>query len=230
MEENQQLKAQILNVLTNKSQVKYKVFDNSVEAFKMLKHLLAETEKNLNAQITGLDSRVKLEYKENGSLEVHLKIASDLLVFNLHSNIFEFSREHSIWKTSFAQDPLNTYCGIISIYDFLNDSFKYNRTEDLGYLIARIFINKDMNFMVEGKRQLGFLYNDFANQQLNAEKLSEIIDTAILYALEFDLLIPPYETVKTASVEQINQAIENSKMQTAKRLGFKFNSDDVSSK
>ncbi len=230
MEENQQLKAQILNVLKNKSQVKYKVFDNSVEAFKMLKHLLAETEKNLNAQITGLDSRVKLEYKENGSLEVHLKIASDLLVFNLHSNIFEFSREHSIWKTSFAQDPLNTYCGIISIYDFLNDSFKYNRTEDLGYLIARIFINKDMNFMVEGKRQLGFLYNDFANQQLNAEKLSEIIDTAILYALEFDLLIPPYETVKTASVEQINQAIENSKMQTAKRLGFKFNSDDVSSK
>jgi len=230
MEENQQLKAQILNVLKNKSQVKYKVFDNSVEAFKMLKHLLAETEKNLNAQITGLDSRVKLEYKENGSLEVHLKIASDLLVFNLHSNIFEFSREHSIWKTSFAQDPLNTYCGIISIYDFLNDSFKYNRTEDLGYLIARIFINKDMNFMVEGKRQLGFLYNDFANQQLNAEKLSEIIDTAILYALEFDLLIPPYETVKTASVEQINQAIENSKMQTAKRLGFKFNSDDVGSK
>ena len=70
MEENQQLKAQILNVLTNKSQVKYKVFDNSVEAFKMLKHLLAETEKNLNAQITGLDSRVKLEYKENGRLHL----------------------------------------------------------------------------------------------------------------------------------------------------------------
>ena len=39
-------------------------------------------------------------------------------------------------------------------------------SNDLGYLIGRIFINHENHFMVQGKRQLGFLYNDFINQLL----------------------------------------------------------------
>jgi hypothetical protein len=45
--------------------------------------------------------------------------------------------------------------------------------------------------------------------------------------LEFDLLVPPYDMVKIASVAQMNSKIDSSKLQTGKRLGFKFNSDDV---
>ena len=43
-----------------------------------------------------------------------------------------------------------TYCGVINMYNFLSDSFKYNRENDLGYLIGRMFINKENTF-VEGK-------------------------------------------------------------------------------
>ncbi len=62
---------------------------------------------------------------------------------------------------------------------------------------------------------------------LTTEILTDIIETAILYAAEFDLLVPPYDTQKIIAVEQVNTKIENSKIQTGKRLGYKFNSDDV---
>ena len=64
---------------------------------------------------------------------------------------------------------------------------------------------------------------------VNAAILSKIsiIETAMDYAVDFDLLVPPYDTVKVVTVDQLNTKIENSKMQTGKRLGYKFNSDDI---
>jgi hypothetical protein len=221
-------KEQILQILKEKSLTKQHVFDRTLEVFNTIKILLEEGQNEYNKKLGNLDSRIHLDYKDNGKFEAQLKVAGDLLIFSMHSNAFEFNREHNIWKTPFAQkDTLNTYCGIIHIYNFLSDSFRYQRDEDLGYLIGRIFINKDLYFMVEGKRQLGYLYNMFGQQTITKEILKDIINNTILYALEFDLLVPPYDAVKIASVAQMNQNIENSKLQTAKRLGFKFNSDDV---
>jgi hypothetical protein len=54
-----------------------------------------------------------------------------------------------------------------------------------------------------------------------------IITTAIQYSLEFDLLVPPYDTVKIATVGQAEAKIQHSRVITGKRLGFQFNSDDV---
>ena len=48
--------------------------------------------------------------------------------------------------------------------------------------------------------------------------------------MEFDLLVPPYDHVKIASVAQMNKKIQSSIIQTGKRLGFLFNSDDISEK
>ncbi len=47
------------------------------------------------------------------------------------------------------------------------------------------------------------------------------------YALEFDLLVPPYENVKIATVRQLSEKMNISQLKTGKRLGFQFNSDDV---
>jgi hypothetical protein len=221
-------KNQILTTLSGKSVTKQRVFDRTLEIFTLFKTVLHDTEKEFNQALNGLDHRVHLEYKDNGKFEAQLKVAGDLLIFSMHSNAFEFNREHSIWRTSFAQkDLLNTYCGVINIYNFLADSFRYNRDEDLGYLIGRVFINKDSYFLVEGKRQLGYMYNTFGQQTIDKEIVTQIIQNSIMYALDFDLLVPPYDAVKIATVAQMNQNIENSKLQTGKRLGFKFNSDDV---
>ena len=82
---------------------------------------------------------------------------------------------------------------MISVYNFLNDSFRYNREDDLGYLIARIFINKDKYYFVEGKRQMGYWINNFGTTQINKETLMDIVYSAIQYSLDFDLLVPPYD-------------------------------------
>ena len=109
----------------------------------------------------------------------------------------------------------------------MHDSFRYNRENDAGYLIARIFINKEGHYFVEGKRQKGTGINHFGTSIINAENWQKIVETAILYSLEFDLLVPPYDDVKIISMMQMNGEIMSSKMQTGKRLGFVYNADDV---
>lgn len=218
----------ILSTLVEKSGMKQKVYDTTFEAFNMIKDVLHEMSNDLNNSLRGSDKRVKLEYRDRGKFEAEIRVAGDILIFSMHTNVFEFDRDHSIWKLSYVQqDKLNSYCGVINVYNFLTDSFKYNRQDDLGYLIGRLFINRESHYFVEGKRQMGFLYNNFGQAILDKESLRKIIETAILYSLEFDLLVPPYDMVKIASVTQMNTKIESSKLQTGKRLGFKFNSDDV---
>jgi hypothetical protein len=97
----------------------------------------------------------------------------------------------------------------------------------LGYLIARIFINHEKQYLVEGKRQMGMLFTNYGNEEINNNSLQIIISTAIQYSLEFDLLVPPYDTVKIATVGQVEAKIQHSRGITGKRLGFQFNSDDV---
>jgi hypothetical protein len=222
------IKSNILSNLKDKSEVKQQVYDNTLSVLSDIKELLQELKKEFNEQLKKSDQRIRLDYKDNGIYGAQLKIAGDLVIFAMHSNVFEFDRGHGIWKTSYVQsDKTASYCGIINIYNFLSDSFKYNRMQDLGYLVGRIFINKDFHYFSEGKRQLGFFFNDFGNKVLDKESLASMIILAINYTLEFDLLVPPYDTVKIASVEQISDRIQLSKLQTGKRLGFHFNADDI---
>ncbi len=221
-------KSNILNNLKDKSAVKQLVFDNTQNILSDIKKILKKLEEEFNKELSGADERIKLDYQDNGIYSAQLKIAGDLIVVAMHSNIFEFDRSHGIWKTSYVEsDKTASYCGIINIYNFLSDSVKYNRMQDLGYLVGRIFINKDFHYFAEGKRQLGFFFNDFGNKVLDEESLTNMITLAINYALEFDLLVPPYDTVKIASVEQISDRIQLSRMRTGKRLGFQFNADDI---
>ena len=222
-------KEEIIKTLSTKSVIKHQVYDNTLETFNNLKTVLKYISTNLNSNLKGIDKRIFLENKDQGVFESQLKVAGDLLVFSMHSNAFEFDRSHPIWKLSYIQNtPFSSICGVINIYNFLYDSFRYGRFDDLGYLVARIFINKDMQYFVEGKRQMGFWLNNFGTAPINSETLRDIVYSAIQYSLEFDLLVPPYDSVKIASVAQINSMIETSKIQTGKRLGFTFNSDDIS--
>ena len=219
----------MFNLVKEKSVLKQDVFNNIILNFKVLKQVLKEVCDDLSTRISKVDERVIIEYKETGEFEAKVRVAGDLLIFQMHTNVFKFDRENSLWKTAYLNENDNRgYCGIINIYNFLNDSFKYNRYNDLGYLVGRIFINHENHFMVEGKRQLGFLYNDFVNHILDKDKLKSIIQSAIIYCLDFDLLVPNYDIIKEVSVREINQLIDDSRIKTGKRLGFVFNSNSDS--
>ena len=218
-----------LEAIVVKSNAKQNVYKNTLNAFNLLKEVLKELVDQYREQLKGkIPEEILPTFHEKGPFEAEFRLAADMLVFSMHSNVFVFDREHPIWKTEYIKkSPLNSYCGIIHIYNFLSDSFKYNRLQDIGYLIARIFINQENHFFVEGKRQSSELVKDFEKDIISKEVLKQIVDTSIRYAIEFDLLVPPYDQVKIASVEQMKVEIRHSKIQTGKRVGFKFNSDDV---
>ena len=220
----------LFNLIKDKGVLKQDVFSNIILNFKVLKSVLKEIGDDLSDRIANEDERVIIEYKDSGEFEAQLRVAGDLLVFQMHSNVFKFNMENSLWKSSYlSENPNRGFCGLINVYNFLNDSFKYNRSNDLGYLIGRLFINHENHFMVQGKRQLGFLYNDFINAVIDKEKLKSIVQSAILYSLDFDLLVPSYDLVNQVSVNQVKQVSDDLKLRTAKRLGFVFqnNNDEI---
>ena len=88
-------------------------------------------------------------------------------------------------------------------------------------------MNKENHFFVEGKRQSDEVVKDYEMDTISPGVIRQIVETAIQYCIEFDLLVPPYDQVKMATVDQMNEKMSNSKMITGKRLGFSFNSDDV---
>ena len=141
----------------------------------------------------------------------------------MHSNIFTFPSTHPLYKTKYIkEDPLRGFFGVIHVYNFLSDSLKYNRVNDSGFLISRIFINKDLNFFIEGDREVGFLFNDFINQKIDEKYINKVIDVFMVYALNEDLEVPEFNNIREVYVHQILDMSNNQKIKTAKRLGYKF--------
>lgn len=218
---------EILKTLTEKSLLKQKVFEITKKVFDDLKAVLQEVEAEYNNHLRKVDRRIMIQYRDRSEFEAEIKVAGDVLIFSMHTNVFEFYRAHNVWKTSYLQsNKEGSYSGIINIYNFLADSFKYNRLGDLGYLIGRVFINKDKHYFVEGKRELGFMYNHFGAEVITQESIRKIINSSILYSLNFDLLVPPYDEAKIVTVAQMKEQINNERIKTGKRLGFKFYADE----
>lgn len=227
--DNLELRDKIIDNLTRKSNLQQKIFDNTFTVLNELKEILHEISSDLNDDLDDiLDRRVRIEYRDRGKYEAQIQVASDIIIFSMHTNIFEFSREHPVWQNPYAaQNRENTYCGVINIYNFLSDSFKYNRNSDTGYLIGRIFVNREMQYFAEGKRQTSLRFDNFGTKQIDKTALVDIIEAAVDYSINFDLLVPPFETVKEILVEQLNTRMEHSKIHTAKRLGYEYRTDDI---
>lgn len=214
---------QIVQVLRAKSGMKQDVYKRTVELFEQLKTTLAAVAEDLDNGVKEHDGRLTVTYTDKGSMACELKAAGDLIIFHMHTNVFKLDQSNSLWKGSYLQeDGMRGYFGLINVYNFLNDSFKFNRERDIGYLVARIFLNKDGHFFVQGKKQLGFLYSDLQGSVLDADKLKAVIQSVIQYVLEFDLLAPPYDQVSQVSVSEMNELNANVQVVTGKRLGFKF--------
>ncbi len=213
----------IIELLSTKSVAKHEVYKNTLKTFNMIKDHMQEFTLDLEKQLSDFDQKIRFSFREKGQFEMEFKVAGDLILVTMHTNVFEFPKSHAVRQNSyFKDDPMRAYSGIISIYNFLADSFKYNRLNDVGYLIGRIFINKDMHFIVEGKRQFGFLFNDLSSQVIDQNNIKIIMEAAIQYAIDFDLLVPPYNQVQTVSVQEMNNITSSISLKTGKSLGFNY--------
>jgi hypothetical protein len=217
----------IIQSLKEKSSLKQDIYRLNLSLFEQFKTALKEIAAKLHDEIQQHDKRVLIEYSENSPFSIQIRTGGDVLVFEMHTNVFLFDSQHKIWNLSYVQEEHSrAYCGLINIYNFLSDSIQYKRVNDVGYLIGRIFINKESHFMVEGKRQMGFLYNNFSTDVISEERIREVIQSAILFCLNFDLLIPPYEAVQETTFTQITENAQSIKAITGKRLGFRFHKDE----
>jgi hypothetical protein len=206
--------------------LKQEVYTKTLNAFNLFKEQTIQLTDDYHKKIRQTQWPILFEFKDRGTFEFELKFGSDILVFFMHSNVFEFSRDHEVMKSSYIKDDkTRSYCGIIHVFNFLSDSFKYNRTNDIGYLIGRIFINRESHYFIEGKREIGLLYNNFATSHLNASTIGSILESSIRYTLNFDLLTPPYENMKEVTVLEMQATLENLQIRTGKRLGFRFQAD-----
>ena len=223
------LRTKILETIIRKSTLKQKVFDNTFAAFNLLKETLLEMASEMDDALDGrLDRRVRLEYRDRGKFEAQLQVANDMLIFQMHTDVFEFAPDHPIHRTEYVrEDAQRSYCGVVNIYNFLSDSFKFNRNADEGYLIGRIFINRERRYFVEGKQQDSLRAADFGRAEIDREALTAILESAIDFSLNFDLLMPPYEENKRVTLAQFNTRMDNSKFVTGKRLGYDFDIDDI---
>lgn len=216
----------IVKLLREKSVMKQDVYRNTHDAFNLLKEVVKTIADDLKSEAAKIDRRIGVDYRFPSDHEIELKVAGDMLVFYMHSNVFEFDASHSMFKTGYIKkNPLNSYCGIIYVYNFLADSFKYNRLQDLGYLISRIFVNREMHFFLESKPPMGYKYGNFSEEPVSREILSEIVYDLIHYAISFDLYTPPSETVREISLNEILERVQSDKLKTGKRLGFNSQAD-----
>jgi len=210
----------IIHLLTNKAALKQDVADDSEKVFDELKLIIKSELDELRKKIN--DERVRLSYEDRGKFEIIVFVGSDMLVFHLHTNIFKLPDSNPLWGTNyFSTNENNGYFAVIHVYNFLAESYLRNRFDDRGNLIARIMMNHEQHFMVEGKGQLGLLFKDPERFILNESYLKLLVQLSFAFALQFDLYLPPYEFLEEITVAQVQEISDSLKIKTGKRLGFK---------
>ena len=218
---------EIVKALEIKAGTKQFIFRKTIETFNIFKQQIISVASEVGEEMRKIDKNIGVSAQDNGAFEAELKFSGDTLMFMMHSNVFNFPPDSEVHKSKYVkEDPMRAYCGMILIYDFLSDSIKYGRMNDIGYLIARIFVNKEGHFFVQGKRQFSFMYNDFTEFEINPEIIRLIVQTSVLHTIDFDLFVPPFDEVKEVSLMQKIMESGSAALKTGKRLGFTYGEND----
>jgi hypothetical protein len=222
-----ELKQSLSELVFSKGELKQKVYDSTKEAFELFRTTSKQILTLFQEENKENMKNIRFEFIDRGDFEFEIRFGGDSLIFMMHTNVFEFSRNHEVMKSQYIrEDPNRSYCGVIHVYNFLTDSFLYQRDNDLGYLIGRIFVNNEKHYFIEGKRELGMLYNNFNTSLINSDSVQSIVESAIEYTTNFDLLTPPYDEVKLVSVGEMKSNFDKKMLVTGKRLGFRFQADN----
>ena len=222
---------QILQLLDTKVKNAKNATDTTFAAFSLIKHILQEYERELKHILLLNDPRIKVKYTDRGTFEAELKVADDVLIFIMHTNAFAFDATHPIAKSSYISlNNDRAVCGMISVYNFMADAMKFERRGEVGQLVGRVFINGENHFFVEGKKQIGILFNNFSVDTISDESLRKLIDQFLINALETEAIVPPIDAMREITVHDALTYMIETSLYDGKKVGFKFRNqqdDDV---
>lgn len=203
--------------------VKQDIFEHSIVAFDLLRTSAIHSSEVLSADIMNIDARVQVEFKDINRNEFWLRFGGDLLIFSLHSNVFSFDRAHSLFNTNYiAEDHSRAYFCMIEVFNFLNDSVRYSRMQDVGEMVCRIFINKDNQFFIEGMGAIGSLFTDLPHQVFEETMVNMVVENCITTSINYDLWAPPFNDVRFIPLYAMLEKNGDSPRKTSKRLGFEM--------
>jgi hypothetical protein len=192
----------IKDMLENKSTAKQTTYKNILSAYAVLAQESQNMVNELSRRAHPGDKDVTVAFTEESEREFQVKLAGDLVIFVLGTNIVTFEDNHAIMNEGYIKEKeVNRYFGQIMIYDFMSDSLKYNRTNDPGYLLARLLINHENRYFIEGEKQLATC-NKISLKPITEGDLKDLVKTALVMAIENDLMALPYQQVKSITLSQ----------------------------
>ncbi|MCB0516644.1 MAG: hypothetical protein R2798_12705 [Chitinophagales bacterium] len=193
----------IVELLRNNHAAKQKVFHLCLGIFDKMRYMTQQITEAINQSIEDV-AWVSAEFMDKGEFEFQVRLSGELIVFSFHSNIITFPENHVINANPYIKEnELRSYFGVFLAYNFLNDAIKYNRLHDQGYLIARMFVNIDEKYYIEGVRQLNFLHPNVAENDLHDEMLFAFISSCFLAALQNNSVVPDFESEKVINIAQL---------------------------
>lgn len=215
----------IVQLLENKSTAKQKTYKHLINAFQILSSESQRLVDELKKRAKPGDDDVTVEFTEISNHEFHVKLAGDLLIFVLHTNIVTFADDHIVMQSEYTRaSEVNRYFGQIMIYNFMSDSLKFNRINDPGYLVARVLINHENRYFIEGEGQLATIFNKISDGVLTDDVLNALVKLSLAMAIEIDLMAPPYPQVKFITLYQKLEHTPD--LGGGQKIGFKMSYED----
>lgn len=210
----------IKEMLENKSVAKQKTYKHTRWAFSVLsdaaRHIIEELKKRAQPG----DEDVTVEYNDISQNEFDIKLAGDMLIFVMNTNVVTFDDAHPVMKEQYIlQRDVNRYFGQIMIYNFMSDSLKFGRINDPGYLLARIMINHECRFFVEGEKELSG-FNQVSERCITEDDLVYVVKVVLKMAIENDLVAPSFREVKSITLNQKKD--HTMEMGGAHKIGFRM--------
>ena len=215
-----ELQDSVLNLLHDKVTLKQDVLALTKKWFKELNEVITSEVPTLKLGLR--DQRIRMDFTVKSDYETRVLIGSDALIFHLHTNVFTIPEDNPLWKDVYVKKDFSRgYFGVIYVYNFSAQSILQNRIGDEGALLARIYINKESRFVVEGVQQVALRFPKIAKNILTKDVFVEMLHLLFLGAVSNDLIIPPYDVVSGINVDQLNELSENLGIRTNKTLGFR---------
>lgn len=210
----------IRHMLENKSTAKQTTYKHICWAFSVLKQEARKIIDELKRRAVTNDEDVTLKFNEISEHEFDVKLAGDMLIFVMNTNIITFEDSHPIMKEEYIRErEVHRYFGQVMIYNFMADSLRYNRLNDPGYLLGRVMINHEKRFFIEGEKEL-LPYNKISEKPIDESDLKNVVKLVLKMAIANDLVSPSFTQVKSVTLHQKKD--HTMELGGAQKIGFRM--------
>ena len=99
-----QLNESLSDLIFSKGELKQNVYNATKESFELFRQTAKDVLALLQEKNRKEGKDIKFEYTDRGDFEFEIRFAGDLLIFMMHTNVFEFSRNHEVMKSPYIRE------------------------------------------------------------------------------------------------------------------------------